>query len=281
MLIDFTLLQGSDDLHAFLGCDQALADLLLTAPDEVLFVRHEIPKKSGSGVREVWEVKGDRVGDLYKGLARKLDRFIRSRWNDFPHPAAQGYIRGRSTLTNAKEHIGAKVVLKADIKSFFRSIKFTKVVALFCQLGMSIHAATALARVVVREDHLPLGLPTSPILANAICHGLDARLAALVPGGHYTRYADDLSFSGPSMPEKVAVKAELKLDGFELAENKWRLARAGRGLFVTGLSLEDQHQPRVPPPPGSVLRRQMGTRFSSGCAWVRFESNPVSTRSTD
>ena len=257
MLVDFTLLQGPDDLHVFLDCDKALTELLVEGSHDVLFMRHEIPKKNGKGVREIWEVRGDRIGDVYKSLARKLDRFIRSRWPDFPHPAAHGYIRDRSTLTNAREHIGANTVLKADIKSFFRSINSAKVIALFDRLGLSHNGARALAALVVREDHLPLGLPTSPILANAVCHRLDGRLAALVPGGHYTRFADDLSFSGPSLPSKAVVQAELKVDGFDLAETKWRLARTGRGLFVTGLSLEDRLKPRIPKATKRRLRQDL------------------------
>jgi RNA-directed DNA polymerase len=102
-----------------------------------------------------------------------------------------------------------------------------------------------------------LGIPTSPLLANAVCIHLDERLRALVPGGRYTRYADDLSFSGPVLPSKSAVAAELEKEGFQLSEHKWRAARAGRGLYVTGLSLEDGRQPRVPKAMKRRLRQDL------------------------
>jgi len=257
MIVDFKLLQGTENLHVFLGCDEASSRSFLEAADEDLFARYEIPKPNGKGTREVWAAKGDRIGDLYKGLARKLDGFIRSQWSAFPHPAAHGYLAGRSTLTNALAHLGAGAVLNGDIRSFFPSIKGDKVVALFQQLGLKEEAARTLARVVVRAGHLPLGLHTSPLLANAVCTNLDGRLALLVPGGRYTRYADDISFSGPALPRRSIVEEELAKDGFELAPDKWRLVRAGRGLYVTGLSLEDRKRPRVPKDMKRRLRQDL------------------------
>ena len=258
MIVDFRLLQGEDDLHDFLNCRKELADWLLTAHDDELFFRHQIPKKGRlGGSREVWEVQQDTVGDIYKGLARKLDDFIRSQLPSFPHNAAHGYIAGRSTLTNARVHIGARVVVNADIKSFFRSIHGARVRNLLRELGLGEAAAAALTSVLVREDHLPLGLPTSPLLANAVCIRLDEALCALVPGGRYSRYADDLSFSGPVLPSKEAVAAELGKEGFRLSEDKWRAARAGRGLYVTGLSIEDRGGPRVPRAMKRRLRQEL------------------------
>lgn len=258
MLVDFKRLQGEEDLHVYLGCTPELATAILKGPDEALFVRHHIPKKGRTGgTREVWEVRTDRIGDLYKGLARRLDEFIRENLNGFPHPGVHGYVTKRSTLTNAKAHIGATSILKGDIRSFFRSIGGPQVLHLLRQLGLTAEAARVLTRVVVRENHLPLGLNTSPLLANAVCHDLDRRLASLVPGGNYTRYADDMSFSGLSLPTRLAVENELRAEGLELADEKWGMARAGRGLYVTGLSLEDGLQPRVPKEMKRRLRQDL------------------------
>ena len=158
MLVDFRLMQGEEDLHVFLGCHAERAAWLLSSDDEELFVRHLIPKKGAKGgEREVWEVRNDGLADLYKGLARKLDQFIRETLPGFPHGSAHGYITNRSTFTNAKVHVGASKILKADIKSFFKSIHRTKVVTLLTRLGVKERAAAALLTLVVREDHLPLG----------------------------------------------------------------------------------------------------------------------------
>jgi RNA-directed DNA polymerase len=273
MLVDFKLLQGEEDLHKFLNCRKELADWLLTATDDELFFRHEIPKKGRKGgTREVWEVQQDTVGDVYKGLARKLDDFIRAQLPGFPHNAAHAYISGRSSLTNAQVHVGSRVVLNADIKSFFRSIPAKRVRTLMRELGLTEAAAAALTKILARDDHLPLGLPTSPLLANAVCLALDERLRALVPGGRYTRYADDLSFTGPVLPDKAAVAAELEQEGFKLSDHKWRAARAGRGLYVTGLSLEDGKQPRVP----KAMKRRL--RLELHCALKRGLMTHLGTR---
>jgi hypothetical protein len=114
------------------------------------------------------------------------------------------------------------------------------------KLGLRSAAADALIGVVVREGHLPLGLHTSPTIANAMCHELDFKLVALVPGGRYTRYADDLTFSGPHLPTQNALVEILAEFGFALALDKCSVLRSGRGLYVTGLSIEDGRAPRVP-----------------------------------
>lgn len=205
------------------------------------------PKKGRSGgVRVVWEVNHREVADVFKGLSRRLRVFFEIVLPGFPHPAAHGSVPGRSTRSNASRHLGASAVLKADIRNFFGSIETKRVVKLLEQAGLTPEGSAALASVLTRANHLPLGLHTSPVIANAICHQLDARLSMLCPGGMYTRYADDLTFSGPILPTENSVAAEVGRFGFELVPSKWRLLRKGRGLYVTGLSLEDGVRPRVP-----------------------------------
>lgn len=244
---DFRLLRDEHDLHAFLGCSADVVQKLLHARDDDLFDRLSIPKKGKrGGTRRVWAVSDGAIADLYKGLARTLNAFLTEHLRGYPSTAAHGYVPGRSTVTNARVHVGATRLLRADIRAFFESISRTQVTKLLTIVGLRPAAAEALASVVVRDGHLPLGLNTSPVLANAVCHPLDERLLSLVRAGRYSRYADDLTFSGRSLPTREQVAAELSVDGFVLADEKWHVARAGRGLYVTGLSLEDRRQPRAP-----------------------------------
>ncbi|MEE9385495.1 MAG: hypothetical protein V3V08_18965 [Nannocystaceae bacterium] len=111
----------------------------------------------------------------------------------------------------------------------FRSITEEGVQELLRVCGLNEGSVQSLAAILSWEDHLPLGLHTSPAIANAVCHDLDRRMMNVVPGGRYTRYADDLFFSGPALPTRAAVAAALALDGFKIADRKWSLAKAGRG----------------------------------------------------
>lgn len=242
-MTDFKRMRGPKDLAKYLGCGQGPIDRILNESDDQLFTKHAIPKKGPTGgTREIWAIEDAAIAGVYKAAARRLQKFF----YDVIHPAAHGYVQGRSTRTNAIAHLGAKRILKADIQGFFRSVPKEKVAACLQNAGLTPTAACALCEILVRENHLPLGLHTSPILANAVCYDLDERLTGLIPGGTYTRYADDLAFSGPELPSKNQIEEALSRDGFQLAQRKYRVARWGRRLYLTGLSLEDLQTPRVP-----------------------------------
>lgn len=134
-----------------------------------------------------------------------------------PHRCAHGFVAGRSILTNAQPHVGKYVVLKFDLEDFYASVRYARVVAIFRSLGFSREVAIWLARLTTSAvpnaplageggqslrpylpRHLPQGAPTSPALANLSAFSLDVRLAGLAKryGVTYTRYADDLTFSG-------------------------------------------------------------------------------------
>ena len=171
----------------------------------------------------------------------------------YPHGSVHGYTAKRSIKTNAEVHLGATRILHADIQKFFPSIKRARVEAFLSSLGCSAAGAGLLSEFLTVKDALPLGLSPSPVLANAICFQLDQELEALATSGRYTRYADDLTFSGPQLPTKFVLKDVLSRHGFVLNEKKYRVQHRGRGLYVTGLSVEDAARPRVP----SAFKRQL------------------------
>lgn len=150
-----------------------------------------------------------------------------------PHAAAHGFVSERSIVTNAAPHAGQRVVLKLDLRNFYPSVRYGRVLAIFRSLGYCREAAVWLGRLVTSalpvgaqvldegrvhagEDsareramrlqdlalyvsrHLPQGAPTSPALANLSAFSLDLRLSGLARtfDARYTRYADDLTFSG-------------------------------------------------------------------------------------
>ena len=131
---------------------------------------------------------------------------------------------------------------------------------LFDDLGMASIVSDLLARFVTIADALPLGLPTSPVISNAIALPIDVALTALAEetGCIYTRYADDLSFSGEErLPDVEQIRQVLVEYGFTMADSKTRRSKIGQAHFVTGLSVSDPAQPHVPRKRKRALRQEL------------------------
>ncbi|MBN2218563.1 MAG: RNA-directed DNA polymerase [Pirellulales bacterium] len=130
-----------------------------------------------------------------KNLQRRILRCILARLKS--HPAAMGFERGRSIVTNALPHQGQAVVLRLDVKNFFASTRAGRVRRYFRLIGWNRPAAALLTRLCTHEGGLPQGAPTSPRLSNLVNYPLDARLSAMCErlGAVYTRYADDITIS--------------------------------------------------------------------------------------
>lgn len=192
-----------------------------------------------------------------KAIQRQLHRQLVTR---LPvSEQAHGFVPKRSVATNAGEHVGRAVVVKFDIKSCFPTITFGRVRGLLIALGYSYPVATALAILMTEPERQPVaaegqiyyvpigprvcpqGAPTSPGLCNAILLRLDRRLAGLAAklGFSYTRYADDLTFSGDAF-EKIAtllamVPHIVVAEGFTINRKKTQVLRKGGRQRVTGV----------------------------------------------
>jgi retron-type reverse transcriptase len=153
------------------------------------YSRFTIPKRRG-GSRTI-----DAPGENLKALQRKILHKLLNPLS--PHPAATGFVPGHSIVDNARPHVGRGVVINLDLADFFPSVAARHVEQIFRAMNWDAEAATILARICTLDGRLPQGAPTSPALSNLVCRRLDARLSALAEhfNGHYTRYADDLTFS--------------------------------------------------------------------------------------
>ena len=215
--------------------------------------RFSIPKKSG-GLREI-SAPMPRLKRAQEWILSEILSRIEL------HPAAHGFRKGRSILTNARPHVGMDVVINADLEDFFPTISYRRVRGVFRSFGYSEQIATIFAllcceppaerveldgrqyHVARGERRLPQGAPSSPALTNIICRGLDARLshAARDFGFTYTRYADDLTFSGKDVSSRDVGAILRRLEhvvgeeGFRLHPKKTRVQRAARRQEVTGL----------------------------------------------
>lgn len=168
---------------------------------------------------------------------RILDRILN--WVELPD-CVHGFRRGRSLVTGAREHVGKEMVLRMDIEDFFPSIHFGRVLGAFRSLEFSKKHSFLLAKLTTVDGVLPQGAPTSPGIVNLICRKLDRRLAgaARKRGVAYTRYADDMAFSGAADEVKRMVpfvKKVLAEEGFKVSAKKLRLMRRGRRQVVTGV----------------------------------------------
>jgi len=182
------------------------------------------------------------------------------------HRAAHGFRRGRSIVTNAEPHVGADVVINCDLRDFFPTITYPRIKGVFRKLGYGEAVATILGLIcsepeldevqldgrtyyVARgERFLPQGAPTSPAITNLICRGLDARLshAAERLGFQYTRYADDITFSGSGQAAENIGRALRRIryvatqEGFEVHPEKTRVLRGSQRQEVTGLVVNER-----------------------------------------
>ena len=157
------------------------------------------------------------------------------------HPSATGFVKDASIKDNVTPHLGHDYILKADVKDFFPSITINRVRLIFKRLGYSRKIAFALASLCCLEGVLPQGAATSPSISNIISKRLDARMSGLASkfGLTYTRYADDLAFSGESIHTKFIeyVSDIVRTEGFELNTDKTRLMPPKHQQIVTGISV--------------------------------------------
>jgi hypothetical protein len=266
------------DVAAWLEVDEPMLEWLADvrglarrAPDERLrhYVARWVPKRSG-GAR-LLEAPKTRLRAIQRRVLREiLDRIP-------AHDAAHGFRVGRSAVTHAAAHVGKRVVLRLDLEDFFPTVPYGRIFGVFQAVGYSdavsrvlaglctCHAPGGLsmpaspspsaaelgaafrARQLYRARHLPQGAPTSPALANSCVYAMDLRLsgAARAAGATYTRYADDLVFSGGDEFARRASRFEALVgavvieSGFHLNHRKTRLLRRGVRQEVTGLVVND------------------------------------------
>ncbi len=195
------------------------------------------------------------------------------------HPAAHGFVRGRSPATAAAPHAGQAVVVALDLEAFFASLAVGRVhgvlrragypeavahlLAALCTTAAPVRVLTTMpaggspeerhrVRRHLAAPHLPQGSPTSPALANLCVARLDRRLAGLAAaaGAAYTRYADDLVLSGgPGVARRAgrlvdAVRRVAREEGLRTNPAKTRVQRHGQRQLVTGVVVNER--PTVP-----------------------------------
>jgi RNA-directed DNA polymerase len=194
---------------------QALKLYLQITDEELLVIRKHrskmyshfaIPKKSG-GVRII-----DAPDARLLFLQRKLLDVLMSMHK--PRNPVHGFVRQRSALTNAKEHLKRQHILNIDLKDFFPSISQERVSGLLSAIGIPKEVGIPILAICCVRNRLPQGAATSPIISNMISLRMDRRIMSFCKTRRikYTRYADDLTFSLFTSPHQL-FEAELPSPG--------------------------------------------------------------------
>jgi RNA-directed DNA polymerase len=249
-----------------------LADTLRLHPDDLGWLisrgkvehyRHRWQVKPKSGRFRLIESPKVLLKFAQRQVLRKILRAIP------PHEAARGFRPGCSVLDFVEPHTGREILLRLDLVDFFPSISAARVVRIFLTAGYPESVARALTRLTTHAaapsvlaektltwperrrfatPHLPQGAPTSPALANFSAFRLDCRLASLAEaaGADYTRYADDLLFSGGPGFARQARRFEVQVgaiiieEGFRPNHRKTRILRQDQKQHAAGLVLNEK-----------------------------------------
>lgn len=214
-----------------------------------------------------------------------------------PHDAAHGFHIGRSVRTYIEPHIGRTIVLKMDLRDFFPSISAAWITSLFLTAGYPEPVARLLSglctncvppdvwadprcpiqgpehwrlRRLHRQPHLPQGAPTSPALANLCAFRFDCRLQALAGSveARYTRYADDLAFSGGHRFARTVDRFQIQVgaialeEGFAVQPRKTRAMRQAVRQRVAGVVLNVR--PNLPRPEYDRLKATLNNCLKLG-----------------
>lgn len=218
-----------------------------------------LPKKSG----------GFRLLEIPKPKLKEVQhKILTGILNKVPaHRSAHGFVKGRSPISNADAHVGADVLYKLDLQNFYGTVRHNRVVAIFRTIGFSREVSMWLAMLTTSlppyelrppaptayynsdwyARHLPQGTPTSPALANLSAYSLDVRLTGLARkyGATYTRYADDLTFSGSrslinGLRQFIPLTEQIVRDErFRINSKKRRVLRSNQRMTVTGVVVNE------------------------------------------
>lgn len=253
-------LRSVSSLHALahlLGYEpKGLAYVVYGIDDKYKYTDFQIPKRRG-GMRTI-SAPVEKLKLLQKRVATLLEECISEidAERNIKNTLSHGFRKKHSILTNATPHRGRRYVFNVDLHNFFGTVNFGRISGYLKKnkyFELDPVTARILAQIACHQKTLPQGSPCSPVIANLIAHILDIRLASLAARNdcHYSRYADDLTFSTncPTFPSEIAErvgstnewipgKSLLKIikdSRFEINPEKTRMQFARFRQDVTGI----------------------------------------------
>ncbi|MFZ6723418.1 retron St85 family RNA-directed DNA polymerase [Undibacterium sp. Ji49W] len=224
------IIYSLEHLASLVGLDESYLRFVSYDPNK--FYRSFSVKKNSGGERQI-----DEPLPNLKLVQRWILENILYRLE--PSPFAKAFVPGRSIKDNAKFHRNKPMVLTLDIKDFFPSISSARINSFFKGAGYSPKVCYFLTRLCTLNGSLPQGAPTSAALSNLVFLALDRQIATycINKDVRYTRYADDLTFSGQFVVSEIInfTRSALSTLGFRLNDNKTRLMRSHERQQVTGI----------------------------------------------
>lgn len=158
---------------------------------------------------------------------------------------AVAYRVGGSTRVNACKHVGKNKILKLDIRKFFDYITYPMIKErVFAENKYSEPIRILLSVLCVYTHRIPQGAPTSPAISNIILRDFDEIVGAWCEQREisYSRYCDDMTFSGDFNEKEVIrfVELELRRNGFFLNHKKTVCLHNGQRKQVTGVVVNEK-----------------------------------------
>ncbi len=204
-----------------------------------MYYRFDIPKKSGG--KRIISMPDKELLIIQKKIQEKI-------LDNVPvHNNAYGFVKNKSIIDNARVHLNKEKILNIDLKDFFPSIHRGRVFYIFKNIcKYDNNTSYCLTKLTTFRNSIPQGAPTSPVISNIVSFMMDVRLSKLAEKFNidYTRYADDITFSGKK--ENIN-KSLLKIVsniieecGFHINENKTRFASNAGRQEVTGLIVNNE-----------------------------------------
>lgn len=204
-----------------------------------LYYNFSISKKSGG--KRIISMPNKELLIVQKKIQEKiLDNVI-------IHKNAFGFVKNKSIIDNAKMHLNKEMILNMDLKDFFPSIHRGRVFYIFKNIcNYDNNTSYCLTKLTTYKNSIPQGAPTSPVISNIVAFMLDVRLSKIADkfNINYTRYADDITFSGNK--ENIN-KSLLKIVndiieecGFKVNPKKTRFASYAGRQEVTGLIVNNK-----------------------------------------
>ena len=213
------------------------------------YTTFQIPKKKKGEYRTI-----DAPIPMLKYIQRGLNLILQTVYT--PHSAAMGFVPHKSVVGNARVHIGQRLVYNIDLKDFFPTISSGRVYNRLTAKPFSLNKEMASLitdlccyKNAEGKSVLPQGAPTSPTITNMICRQMDRKLSRLAKSYSlkYTRYADDITFSGMGNVFSEGsgfIKSMRHIivdeEHFTINEGKVRLCHQGMRQDVTGLSVNEK-----------------------------------------